>query len=903
MRITNKQTFTRIREMDTSAVVPAPISTSTPDQDDSRNSSPDYSKSLASSSSDLDHSMEALEIESSTTAVASDGNSTISSNSYAMNRCRTIVTSNSCMMYCFDSVLYRRTLADALLSEWIVQNGKLAPPALLLGLLVLIIVWAPLYLLAKYLVTEIGVYLFLVMIIFSIGRMIIRLIAFPGASVRVQTDIQKEFAKYTIRCIDKACQEFIELSNIMESKSSQIYELKLKWEKVDLYRCRLVAVLCAILTRLLGDDTSLNENQTSNDSNFDEYGNNLLVGDIGILPSTIREDSTQFLSILSAILSSLNKAKTSIEKMTETNKIGPIRFDENIEIITGELRRLSMELRDLLPSLVHSDGNEVDSDLLEGQGQSNLDMMKSSLSSIIPFVDPPPYNSPFSLDLIRGCVLSRYCNARQLWIERSGGGRIDCLHLPALGANRKKGVKRAIIYCNPNAGLCEMTSGVDFFGGSVGRGRGTIASEESCWADFYINRLGFDIFLFNYAGYGRSTGDKMSNRPAFLQRNRIIRILCNFVSFQPCPDSLKMDTVAVIRYVENNYQFENIIVHGESIGGMAGASAVSHLSTDVSCKSKISLLICDRTFCNLEAIAQRLVGGWTAPAIRFLTPFWKTDVAGNFIASTCPKIIATDSSDAIIADPSSLKSGVAVSIEMTGFSTKDACWIRQTPLYYRMAEYDGMGIEDFLRKNSYRTNLSMPQWPTNKHLTIEMAFRFAYCTRRIGKLATSAKRGHLDNKTLLGISNSIDSNEGFEVSKNDEESLFVSMHLSKKEITSTLIDLWYTLGCCDGLCGSSLGQAVKDGMDATVTWLCNTLVFGGQRVISAAEKRVQGKVESINSSDFDLNDDSIYVTEIHRLIPIPSVVSKFDSVLQQYCTNQSEGGKSDVFSIVLSWKI
>lgn len=56
-----------------------------------------------------------------------------------------------------------------------------------------------------------------------------------------------------------------------------------------------------------------------------------------------------------------------------------------------------------------------------------------------------------------------------------------------------------------------------------------------------------------------------------------------------------------------------LIIHGESIGGMAAAGAARALTEkgkpDITTgRSSVSLLICDRTFCNLEAVAQRLVG-------------------------------------------------------------------------------------------------------------------------------------------------------------------------------------------------------------------------------------------------------------------------------------------------------
>ena len=111
---------------------------------------------------------------------------------------------------------------------------------------------------------------------------------------------------------------------------------------------------------------------------------------------------------------------------------------------------------------------------------------------------------------------------------------------------------------------------------------------------------------------------------------------------------------------------------GESIGGMAAAGAAKALTATSSSQhpNVSTILVCDRTFCNLEAVAQRLVGRWTGNAIRLLTPAWSTDVARDFLAARCPKIVAQDSADEIIHDYLSLKSGLAFGGELTKGQTR-----------------------------------------------------------------------------------------------------------------------------------------------------------------------------------------------------------------------------------------
>ena len=102
-------------------------------------------------------------------------------------------------------------------------------------------------------------------------------------------------------------------------------------------------------------------------------------------------------------------------------------------------------------------------------------------------------------------MLSRYKGARQFWVQRPSGGMIDVLHIPAIsdGCSVPRNSK-AVMYCNPNAGLIEVAAGMSLAGGNVATDAEAVVN-DSCWTDFYTN-LGFDMYLFNYAGFGRSYG-------------------------------------------------------------------------------------------------------------------------------------------------------------------------------------------------------------------------------------------------------------------------------------------------------------------------------------------------------------------------------------------------------------
>jgi hypothetical protein len=189
-------------------------------------------------------------------------------------------------------------------------------------------------------------------------------------------------------------------------------------------------------------------------------------------------------------------------------------FSDEARATAATLLSSANELRDFVsslkpPSADDNAGSDEDVTVdamrrrVEEQSGSAMDAVKSGLASILPMLDPPPHSSIFGFDVLRGTVLSRYLGARQLWVRRPTGGMLDVIHIPA--RNRAPNLPRnpkAVMYCNPNAGLCEVATGMSLAGGNIGE---DADSQDNCWTDFYTD-MGFDIYLFNYAGFGRSFG-------------------------------------------------------------------------------------------------------------------------------------------------------------------------------------------------------------------------------------------------------------------------------------------------------------------------------------------------------------------------------------------------------------
>jgi len=261
-------------------------------------------------------------------------------------------------------------------------------------------------------------------------------------------------------------------------------------------------------------------------------------------------------------------------------------------------------------------------------------------------------------------------------------------------------------------------------------------------------------------------------------------------------------------------------------------------------------------------------------AIRFLAPFWNTDVTGDFCTATCPKTVATDAADSIIADSASLKSGIALWKELRrgNIRTNEVGWILETPLHYRMADWENVCVTDSKYVSGKRLGrIQPPVWPADKHISVEEAFHFAACCTRIGKLA---KAGRLLSSIATG--------EESGVEYDDRTGAFVTRNL--------ILEAWKALACCDGLVGAPLGIAVKRGFDSTVAWLCATVVFGGQTVVSAAENRLRQKGPTLDSgppeiiaSDFDLRPPGFPEDENEEVvhpIPIPEVIGKLACCLE-----------------------
>jgi hypothetical protein len=195
-----------------------------------------------------------------------------------------------------------RTAADALptVFQAVATSGKYSIFGFVGFYLFFIALWLPFWLLS-FLVYEWGVYSLAFVTVFLVGRAIIRLIAFPGSSQRVSTEIETEFAKYSVRMLISSCNSLIDLGSAIVSTSNSsaqspnsgngdgstqnnpsfaYYELPGLWKRAKSYRDRVLGVYSDVLIFLLRRSESP---ATGPLSDLTKYGNNLLKGDLGNL--------------------------------------------------------------------------------------------------------------------------------------------------------------------------------------------------------------------------------------------------------------------------------------------------------------------------------------------------------------------------------------------------------------------------------------------------------------------------------------------------------------------------------------------------------------------------------------------------------------------------------------------
>ncbi|CAD8102833.1 unnamed protein product [Paramecium primaurelia] len=197
-------------------------------------------------------------------------------------------------------------------------------------------------------------------------------------------------------------------------------------------------------------------------------------------------------------------------------------------------------------------------------------------------------------------ILIQYNNIERHNLKTSQKDTIDCLFIK----NNDNG--STVLFCNPNAGYYEYM----FF--------------DCDWFRFYT-QLKFNIILWNYRGFGESTGN---------------------ISVENCIE----DGRFVAEYFKNKYNIKTLGVHGQSLGGM--------VASEVAYKMKLSFLIVDRSFSSLGQVAATM---FSSSSVRFIyncLVSWDKPNYLSYYNYVGPKLIIQDPKDEILPYESQLQTAI-----------------------------------------------------------------------------------------------------------------------------------------------------------------------------------------------------------------------------------------------------
>lgn len=193
-----------------------------------------------------------------------------------------------------------------------------------------------------------------------------------------------------------------------------------------------------------------------------------------ILQTKARLDGVEFYKRLKNIISLIDDLSVNAAAVLHGRSA---TVPETARSTAAALKTASVDLRDYVTSLSPRAQDEADQTdgttvqmrrSLDSQSSNGpMDAVRAVAKNLGPMIDPPPQSSIFGLDVLRGCTLSRYRGASQFWVRRPMGGMVDVLRFPAAQKLNASQTRRAVLYCNPNAGMIEVSTGINFSGGNV----------------------------------------------------------------------------------------------------------------------------------------------------------------------------------------------------------------------------------------------------------------------------------------------------------------------------------------------------------------------------------------------------------------------------------------------------
>ncbi len=508
---------------------------------------------------------------------------------------------------CLQIMLYK-TLADKLWRPFkvICFNPVAVLCVMLVVYLLFCVIFIPLMILS-YAITTVGSLLVLLFVINYAVQLVARAIAFPGSNVSVQKQLCSDFIKRIISYVENVATMTLDFSTtllLIESGRIPVVELQSANQRMsEIHRMasslpRLHDSLRRAVTELAKNRaTTPAENVLLNQLCLALEGYNTTLPALAAVPKTVfRPGGTH-----------------SSSDQSGHGKTGLVAAGQCIRACEA----LKVAIIAVAPPAEDGPNDEDGAASVVAKLKGLLCSFREGLSC------SEKLTFPYMRDQLR----LRF-GAQRLAIRGSSGNRIDAVLILASHCLRAAGsnatdsgnvatdapsAKGIVLFCSPNAGFFECVSQSEL---------------NQSWLGYYC-ALGYDVVYFNYAGYADSTG-------------------------APSPAGVKRDALLVAQYLRRERNPSALIVHGESIGGMAACYVAS--------RCPVEGLVCDRTFASLDSVASRLLhGAWAGYGLKYLG-LWSTHVVGDYLSAACPKVVLQDPDDEIIAHVASLKSGLATHV-------------------------------------------------------------------------------------------------------------------------------------------------------------------------------------------------------------------------------------------------
>ncbi|OMJ70941.1 hypothetical protein SteCoe_30978 [Stentor coeruleus] len=239
-----------------------------------------------------------------------------------------------------------------------------------------------------------------------------------------------------------------------------------------------------------------------------------------------------------------------------------------------------------------------------------------------------------NIDYMRADLAKRF-HCEEFNIQ-NGKYNINCMHVFSDGSR-----DTCTLFCNPNAGYYEFT----YF--------------QSEWLEYYVTN-GIDVVLWNYRGFGKSTG-------------------------KPDARVLIEDGILIAKHIKENFMMRKLVIHGESLGGCIGIYIAEACEPDFLFADRTFGSLSDTIFFTLGKFAyfsfflDRTFGslsdtifftlGKFAYFSFFLARYPDIETVSTFLKLKCYKLISSDPFDSVINNLASLKSALAYKlIENNSFS-------------------------------------------------------------------------------------------------------------------------------------------------------------------------------------------------------------------------------------------